>query len=266
MKFLLHLAYNGTRFSGWQRQVNTNNTIQENIETQLSKLCKGDIRIHGCGRTDKGVHSEQYIAHFSAHSKQDNWVYKLNKMVSQDIKIHSIVAVDEKFNARFDATSRVYRYFFHTSKNPFINEISAYYPKIKNVANHFNAIKSDIANNTEFAGFCKSPQSHDSTRCTIHAISLYQNENTGRYCFEIAANRFLRGMIRILMFYFLEICGDNFTVEKFIEILKTGENPLEVQSAYPQGLFLTQVKYNSLKIAPIQKVSSVLLDGLSQVS
>jgi len=263
MKYLLHLAYNGTRFSGWQRQVNTSNTIQENIEVQISKLAGENIRLHGCGRTDKGVHAEQYFANFSMPKKPENWVYKLNKMVDSDIKIHSITSVDEKFNARFDAISRTYRYFFHNNKDPFINEISAYYPKLLNVSTHFEALRESLEQNREFSGFCKSPNSHDNTLCKIYAVHLFQNEKTGRYCIEITANRFLRGMIRILMHYFLEICSNTFTSEEYLEILNSGKNPHEVQFSYPQGLFLCHIKYQNIDIKPIEKVSFALLKELS---
>jgi len=137
MRYFICLSYNGSAFSGWQIQENAN-SVQAELQKALSTLLRQPIEVVGAGRTDAGVNARNYIAHFNYEgSIQDqlHTVYKLNAILPREISIHSIYPVAEDMHARFSATSRTYKYYIHTEKDPFCSAFSYFVPARKlNVA------------------------------------------------------------------------------------------------------------------------------------
>jgi len=240
-RYLLHLSYNGTHFHGWQRQNNVI-SVQESIEKVLSTLSRTQIVVNGCGRTDKGVHARSFYAHFDIDTLPDNCLYKLNKMLSEDIAIYSLKNVDIKFHTRFAAKSRTYKYYFHIIEDPFIAEISSFY-NIENIDLELMQEVTDMLIANEYFGcYCKVPEKHNSLVCKIFKASL-TDLGMGRFVFELTANRFLRGMIRILMYDLLLIGQGKLSLADFKLRLEGAPRKEAVQFAYPQGLFLEEVEY-----------------------
>ena len=128
MRYFIHLAYNGTRFCGWQIQPHSP-SVQETIEKNLSKILGESISIVGAGRTDSGVHASCYYAHFETTKEFDlqDITYKLNRILPYDIVIYNIYEVTDDLHARFSALSRTYTYTITNIKNPFANETEYYY-------------------------------------------------------------------------------------------------------------------------------------------
>lgn len=110
--YRMDIAYDGSRYSGWQKQGNTENTIQGRIETVLGKLLKEEIEIHGSGRTDAGVHALGQVANFKTRRKlkADIIQESLNQSLPLDIRILSVSEADPRFHARLNATRKHYRY------------------------------------------------------------------------------------------------------------------------------------------------------------
>lgn len=110
--YRMDIAYDGSRYSGWQKQGNTENTIQERIETALTKLLKEEIEIHGSGRTDAGVHALGQVANFktSQRTSPDAIQQYLNQSLPLDIRILSVSETDSRFHARLNAARKHYRY------------------------------------------------------------------------------------------------------------------------------------------------------------
>ena len=118
MRYFLELSYNGKNYAGWQRQNNAV-SVQEVLEDNLSKILNNKIEIVGCGRTDAGVHAKQYFAHVDIEKAlPENFLYRINNMLPEDIAIQKIFNVKPDFHARFDAINRTYNYFIHFEKNP----------------------------------------------------------------------------------------------------------------------------------------------------
>jgi len=135
-RYFFKISYNGSDYFGWQRQPKQN-SVQEEIETALSKLhSNAEIPIVGCGRTDTGVHAKQYFFHADLNKIEDlnHLKFKLNRMLPYSIVIHEIEEVMPDKHARFDATSRTYRYFIHLSKDAFINDFSWHCPQLLDLA------------------------------------------------------------------------------------------------------------------------------------
>ena len=110
-RILFEIAYNGANYHGWQKQDNAS-TVQETIEKSLSVLLKSKINIVGCGRTDTGVHAEQYFFHVDISKDQDfdSLLNRLNLMLPSEILIKSYEIKNQDFHARFSAISRTYEY------------------------------------------------------------------------------------------------------------------------------------------------------------
>ena len=120
-RYFIELAYNGEEYYGWQRQPRQI-SIQEVIEGCLTKLnSNNEVKVLGCGRTDTGVHANHFILHteISAIEDTEKFIFKMNSMLPQSIVIYNMFVVKENSHARFNATSRTYRYFIHRNKDPF---------------------------------------------------------------------------------------------------------------------------------------------------
>ncbi|HHS96233.1 MAG TPA: tRNA pseudouridine synthase A, partial [Phaeodactylibacter sp.] len=111
MRYFATISYQGTQYSGWQIQPNAP-SVQKCIEQKLSILLRKPCPVVGCGRTDAGVHAKNYVLHFDADQNLDKtFLFRLNKMLPEDIVFHAIRHVQNKAHARFDARYRAYRYF-----------------------------------------------------------------------------------------------------------------------------------------------------------
>jgi len=129
-RYFIKLSYNGTNYHGWQSQDNAV-SIQSTIENAFSTLLKVETPITGAGRTDTGVHAKYYIAHFDSKDSftkeiLNDFCYKLNGILPDDVAIQEIFPVKEDAHARFSAVSRSYEYHILQRKNPF-SISSAYY-------------------------------------------------------------------------------------------------------------------------------------------
>jgi tRNA pseudouridine38-40 synthase len=258
-RFFLHLSYDGTKYRGWQRQNNVP-SVQEEIERELSAILKVRTTIFGCGRTDAQVHSSQYFAHFNAEFNAEfDLLFRLNKNLPDSISIHDLIPVHEKSNARFHATARTYNYFLHTTKVAHLATHSALYEKEPLDYSKMKSAAELIPNYTNFLGFCKTPLLLDNTICEVSHVSFLHNENFTQFCFEITANRFLRGMIRNLMARIVQVGSGEIDLEEFEEFLclkKTEQLPI---AAHPQGLYLTKIVYPFLDIEPAFDPKAVIL-------
>ena len=137
MRLFILLSYNGTAYSGWQRQNNAP-SVQAELERAFSVYFRNKTEITGAGRTDAGVHAVNYVAHLDTDyvnplKDRQKLIYKINAILPNDITIHDICHVDEAAHARFSALSRTYKYFIHTKKDPFLASFSYYYPYDLNI-------------------------------------------------------------------------------------------------------------------------------------
>jgi tRNA pseudouridine38-40 synthase len=113
----------------------------------------------------------------------------------------------------------------------------------------------------DFGAFCKTPDAHSSTICDVSIARLYTNNAGDRIRFQITANRFLRGMIRIIVGKLLQIGAGEMTIEEFESLLISKITPPEFDVAHPQGLFLSEVQYPFLEIPPRTSFSAFQQNG-----
>jgi len=220
MRHFFHIAYKGTNYRGWQRQPNVI-SVQEILETQINHLLNVNTFIVGCGRTDAGVHASQFFFHLDVEKKWDfDLKYRLNKVLPPDIAIHDIIEVADNTHAQFDATERTYEYLIHTQKSPFLNDISAWYDEKLDLEKMKTAVAL-LPKYDDFHAFCKTPDKHNHTLCKVVSARLFSDNNGNNIRFEITANRFLRGMIRIIVDRLIQVGTGRWSIEKFEQHLIT---------------------------------------------
>jgi len=248
LRYFLHIGYNGYNYRGWQRQHRVL-SIQEVLETNLSKLLKTKITCLGCGRTDAQVHANQYFFHMDVEKEWSfDLKFRLNKMLAEDIALFDIIPVDGYPHAQFSVLTRTYDYFIHTYKDPFLYYLSAYYPLEKIDLKKMSAATKLLVGINDFSSFCKSPDKNPSNFCEISSAKLFSNKTGDKIRFQITSNRFLKAMVRIIVNKLVEVGTGEITIEEFESFLKLKATPKTIIPAYPQGLYLSKVTYPFLDI------------------
>jgi len=234
---------------GWQNQKDRI-SVQEVLEANLSKMLKTPIQIHGCGRTDAGVSASQYFCNIDIAEPLDfDFVFRINKILPFTIVVYDIIPVSNNANAQLDALSRTYDFYCHFEENPFLHDVSTYYSK-KDL--DFSTMKKAVellVGNNSFGAFCKKADLYQNHfLCDISKANLFLNKSETRMLFQISGNRFLRGMVRILLANLIRIGSGQMTLEEFEHCLNSNENPGHHEVAKPQGLYLSEIVYPYLKI------------------
>ncbi len=242
MRYFVTLNYDGTRFHGWQIQPH-DISVQEELQKALSTLLREEIVITGAGRTDTGVHARMMVAHFDTAQSVDGaqLAYKLNKFLPQDIAIQKIEPVSEELHARFSATKRTYHYYIHTEKNPFLRHDSCelHYPLDFALMNEAAALLLEYE---DFGAFCKSHADVKTTLCDVTTARWVQTSPSTWY-FEIAANRFLRNMVRAVVGTLIEVGRHRLTLDEFRKVIE-GKKRTEAGESMPaKALFLEKIDY-----------------------
>ena len=242
MRYFIDISYNGKNYHGWQIQKNAV-TVQSTIQDVISKILGKSTDIVGSGRTDTGVHAKSQVAHFDVNKEVDNdFIYRVNAFLPQDISINSVKQVDDNSHARFDAISREYIYKIHDLKSPFVDGLSTFYNKKINM-DLINEACSTIMKNSDFQSFSKVKTEVKNFNCIISHASIRRKNNF--YLFKFCANRFLRGMVRALVGTLLQLNEGKINLKEFKLIFEKKNREYAGPSAPPYGLYLNKVNYNS---------------------
>ncbi len=244
MRFFIELSYLGTRYCGWQRQPNAL-SVQEVIENALGTILREKIEITGCGRTDTGVHARYYVAHFDyLHPLPPTFLQGMNSLLPPDIALYSATAVAADAHARFDAYERSYAYHISLRKAPFATELAWFYPLHHQLDRQKMAETAALLTRFHaFAPFCKSHSGVDDFDCTLKTAYWDFQPEQHQYVFHISANRFLRGMVRLIVGACVNVGSGKLNLEAVQHALETQTALKKNLSVPPQGLFLTEVKY-----------------------
>ena len=212
MRYFIDISYNGKNYHGWQIQKNAV-TVQSTIQDVISKILGKTTDIIGSGRTDTGVHAKSQVAHFDVNKEVDNdFIYRVNAFLPQDISINSVNQVVDNSHARFDAISREYIYKIHDLKSPFVDGLSVFYNKKINM-DLINEACSTIMKNLDFQSFSKVKTEVKNFNCIISHASIRRKNNF--YLFKFCANRFLRGMVRALVGTLLQLNEGKINLKEF---------------------------------------------------
>lgn len=246
MRYFAELSYKGTSFHGWQVQPKKI-SVQQVLQEAFSTILRAPIEIVGCGRTDAGVHATQYYFHFDFEGDFPKaFTQRLNKYLPPGIAISSIFKTPEEAHARFDARYRAYTYRMIFRKDPFQKGLTYHYPyphhpdfdKMQQAAQLLLQYK-------EFLPFCKSNSDAKTMVCEIFEARWQKNKN-GReeWQFHIAANRFLRGMVRLIVGMCINVGTGKLSLDEVKNALeKQTRLPLDL-SVPAEGLYLSEIRYD----------------------
>nr|WP_255678991.1 tRNA pseudouridine(38-40) synthase TruA [Mucilaginibacter sp. UR6-1] len=242
------MAYDGTRYHGWQIQPNAL-TVQELLNKALSTVLRQPVETTGCGRTDTGVHATAFFAHFTPQSPEGravntptsgSWGARLNAILPSDIAIKNIISVHTDAHARFDATLRSYEYHIHFNKDPFRHNYS-WLIKDKPDVKLMNEAAATIMEYVDFSCFSKSNTQVKTNNCRISRAEWVETD--GGLIFHISADRFLRNMVRAIVGTLMQV-GRKAIQPEAVRAIIESKNRSEAGTSVPAcGLYLTEVKY-----------------------
>lgn len=263
MRYFIHLGFDGSSYSGWQKQQNTHNTIQEVLEDTLSRIFKKRITVYGCGRTDAGVHASQYVLHINIDTAPAfDLKFRLNKNLPDSIAIFAVMEVDEAYHCRYDASARTYDYFLHWKKDPALSRYSSYYGDLELDVELMQQAAALIQQTQDCKALCKHPDLYDNTICQISHCRLYANTTQARMRMSIRSNRFLRGMVRLCVYFLLQVGSGKMTIAELADILSLQKHVDHKRPALPNGLFLSKVEYPFLDLPEEHHLIRMLRQGL----
>lgn len=238
----MQIEYDGTDYSGWQRQPGEVLTVQGEIERVLRRITQEPVGIDGAGRTDRGVHARGQVASFTTGSPMptSRLMHSANSLLPPTIRITSMRQAPESFHARFSATSREYRYFL-VERPSAIDSRFAGCCHGKPDLFAMNRLATLLTGTHDFAAFSKESSDQHGTLCTVSEARWYRS---GRFCvLGIEANRFLRSMVRFLVAGMIEAGMGRLEEEEFARMLESGCRPSDLKPADAAGLFLWKVRY-----------------------
>ena len=250
-RYFLHLAYNGAAYRGWQRQPNAV-TVQGTIEGVLSRILDHEAKVTGCGRTDAGVHASKYTAHFdTAKPVPEDFPRRLNRLLPADIAVRAVEPMGPApepgvhgQHARFSAKHRAYRYDVIAEKDPYRAALAWQYHGFKKLdLDVLNEVAAMLMSYTEFAPFCKSKSDAKTMKCELRDARWERAAGGDELHFYIAADRFLRGMVRLIVGTCVQVALGEMSIEDVRDAM-IAQTPVRKPLSVPAtGLFLTEVRY-----------------------
>ena len=248
--FRLLIAFDGTEFSGWQRQRDAR-TIQGEIEACLKRMTREDISLHGAGRTDAGVHAEGMVAHFKTARpiSAENFLHSLNSMLPGSIRIYNVSIAADDFHARFSSKGKHYQYTIFTGQiQPPLKRLYSLHIKDTLNLKMMRECLNQLEGTHDFSSF-ENSGSRDKNNVsgrgavrTLSTASLTEIDND-LLIFNFIGDGFLRHMVRNLVGTLLESGREQLTVDAFKKILYTKKRSLAGAKVPPQGLSLVKVFY-----------------------
>lgn len=241
----LVLEYDGRRYNGWQRQMNTKRTVQGRIEHVLQLMTGEEIELHGSGRTDTGVHALGQVANFHTQSQMGLSEIEdyLHKYFPDDINLLDIQEMPERFHSRLNAKGKkyLYRIWNHPLRNDIFKRDYYYHirqplnvKKMKQVAELFIGTK-------DFRSFTALKSKNKSTVRTISDIKILKKES--EITLNFSGDGFLHKMVRVITGTIIQVGLGELSVSEVEEIFKKEKRSAAGFTAPPHALFLVEVIY-----------------------
>lgn len=243
-RYRLDLAYDGTDFHGFARQPGDVRTVAGVLEEALERIFRQAVGVTVAGRTDTGVHARHQVVSFDAERQVEpaRVMRAVTSMLGPEVVAVSCAVTDDGFSARFDATSRTYRYHLVDGDvpDPLRRRTTLH------VAGPLDVVAMDTAargfvGDHDFASFCRRREGGTSQR-TVHAAAVWREED-GTVVFEIVAKAFCHQMVRSLTGFLIEVGRARRPPDSVAELLAARDRSVVPSPAPPTGLVLWQVAY-----------------------
>lgn len=251
-RYFIEVAYDGTRYGGFQIQKNAN-TIQAEVERALQVYYKKTYELTGSSRTDAGVHALQNYFHFDSDAEipsAKNDIYHLNAILPDDICLKGFFRVPDEMHCRFDALSRDYKYHIYTEKDPFLRKTAYFFPFRLNIEQMQQAA-GILKEYEDFTSFSKRNTQVHHFICDIMVSEWTIRDSMLIY--HVVANRFLRGMVKGLVGTMLRVGRGKLSLDGFREVIAAKDCSRADFSVPSHGLFLTEVALDK-KLLPDERL------------
>ncbi len=244
--FKIIVEYDGSKYSGWQRQKNTDQTIQQELEEALRKINKSEVRVTGAGRTDAGVHAAGQTANFFLDIEiPDHKIpIALNTVLPDDIICKKAEKVNSDFHSRYNARGKKYRYrILNSNFNSVFVRNFVYKVHRKLDLKIMQKAAGIFEGRHDFAAFCAAGSSVGTTVRNIFSLDVYPAKN-GEIWIDVEGDGFLYNMIRILAGTLIETGMKKRTLTELKKILQSCDRNNAGFTAPAQGLTLIEVFYD----------------------
>ena len=242
-RIMLTVAYNGTNYHGWQIQ-NNGITVQETLQNAIEKVLGKSISIHGCSRTDAGVHAKMFCCHLDCDDNIpfDAFLRGVNSVLPPDIAILNCEDVAEDFHARFNAKGKTYVYNILNSnkKDPFLMPFVWQIERPLDTEK-MNEFCKTLIGTHDFYGFSSSGRTVENTVRTVSECSVTKENDIVKL--KITGDGFLYNMVRIITGTAVDVSDGRLDVNCALSVFETKSREMAGVTAPPQGLFLEKVYY-----------------------
>ena len=239
------ISYDGGRYSGWEHQKHTDDTIQGKIEAVLAKMCDTDtVKLVGAGRTDAGVHAKAMTANALLDTTLPVREIRdyMNRYLPDDIAVKEVKEASERFHARYKAVGKLYRYTCYDGpvKPVFQRKYVTVLEKRPDLEKMQQAA-AYLEGKHDYKSFCGNPRMKKSTVRVVDKIEITRK---GSFIyFDFHGTGFLQNMVRILVGTLLEVGKGKIKPEQIPDILEAKNRQMAGPTAPPQGLCLIKVDY-----------------------
>lgn len=242
--YKITLQYEGTRYDGWQKQGNTENTIQGKLENVLSKMTGSEVEVHGSGRTDAGVHALAQVANFYLEEELEPEQVKeyLNLYLPDDIAVIKAGRAQERFHSRLSAVKKIYTYQIETGRKRDVFTRRLQYGLGRRL--DVEAMKQAAAllsGTHDYRSFCGNRKMKKSTVRTVEVIDIKQDGS--RVVLTFVGNGFLQNMVRIMTGTLIEVGLGKRKAQTMKDILDARDRQAAGVTAPAEGLCLAGVLY-----------------------
>lgn len=242
--YKLTIQYDGTRYNGWQRQGNTENTIQGKLNEIIGRYLGEEIDIAGSGRTDAGVHALGQVANFKTRKCLDRecFLKEINDYLPHDIRITKAEAVDERFHARLSAVFKTYEYVIDNGP---VSDVFArkYSYRLEDTLDveRMRQAAALLTGTHDYLSFCGNKKFKKSSVRTVTDIRI--TEADGKIKISFTGNGFLQNMVRIMAGTLIEVGLFKREPESMTDIIEARSRDAAGKMVPPEGLFLKEVIY-----------------------
>ena len=241
--YKLTIAYDGTRFSGWERQPDKE-TIQGKLESVLGRMTGQTVDVIGSGRTDAGVHARAQVANVHLDTEETPEAIRdyMNRYLPDAIAVREVKEAAERFHARYNALGKTYRYTcFDGPVKPVFDRKYVTMLDFQPDIDKMREAAEVLVGQHDFRSFCGNPRMKKSTVRLVDSIVITRRKD--HVVFTVHGTGFLQNMVRIIVGTLLEVGRGYWTTEDVRRILNARERKQAGPTAPPEGLCLLKVDY-----------------------
>ena len=250
------MAYDGTDYYGFQRQVPEQPTVQQALERAISTVAKAPVTVTAAGRTDSGVHARGQVIAFEMAWRHDTATLRraINATLPETVVLRALELAEPDFHPRYDARRRAYEYYLYNApvRSPLCRRHS-WYVRTPLALDRMNRAAAHLVGVHDFATFGTPPQGESTVRELFRAEwkrlpatdgPLGPGDEVGTMLvFHVEANAFLYRMVRSIVGTLHAVGAGKWSEERFLEAFAARDRTQAATTAPPQGLYLVTVTY-----------------------